>query len=165
MLNSPTKKFGEEVRHTRKRQGLSVRELAAKVGVSHAYLSQIERGKVPPPSDDILAALSTNLRCDGTRLLRLAALEKHQKGLLSLLNTTCSTEKWSNGKALLQLFQPPTELSKALLTIQSEIREGLRHGTFEFSITGDLQPNGDRRLTLKAGRVHQFTIPADEVVQ
>lgn len=49
-LRSPTdpEKLGARLRHERERQGLALRELARRIGVSPSLVSQIERGLVTP---------------------------------------------------------------------------------------------------------------------
>ncbi len=46
--------FGEEIRFSREKHGLSLTQLAKKLGITKGYLSLIERNKVPPPSYKIL---------------------------------------------------------------------------------------------------------------
>lgn len=53
------------MRVMREAQGLTLRQLAEKAGVNHAYLSQVERGdKTPNPRwlRSVLDALADNLR-------------------------------------------------------------------------------------------------------
>ncbi len=55
---------GPAVRVMREAQGLTLRELAEKAQVNHAYLSQVERGdKIPNPRwmRAVLGALADNL--------------------------------------------------------------------------------------------------------
>lgn len=61
--NPPT--TGSAIRIMREAQGLTLRELAAKSGTNHAYLSQVERGdKTASPRwmRAVLDALADNLR-------------------------------------------------------------------------------------------------------
>lgn len=56
---------GSALRVMREAQGLTLRQLAEKAGVNHAYLSQVERGdKTPNPRwlRSVLDALADNLR-------------------------------------------------------------------------------------------------------
>ena len=69
--------FGEYLRTVReiRRAGdpkFSVRQLAARVGVEPSYLSKIERGQQPPPSEQTIAALARELDEDPDVLLALA---------------------------------------------------------------------------------------------
>lgn len=64
MTNTPNA-TGPALRVMREAQGLSLRALAEKAGVNHAYLSQVERGdKIPNPRwlRSVTDALADNLR-------------------------------------------------------------------------------------------------------
>jgi HTH-type transcriptional regulator, competence development regulator len=50
----------------------SVRQVAQRVGVEPSYLSKVERGEVPPPSEDTLVRLAAELGADADLLLALA---------------------------------------------------------------------------------------------
>ena len=56
-----TQSFGARLRELRKRAGLSQRELARRVGIDFTYLSKIESGAMPPPSEKILSRLADAL--------------------------------------------------------------------------------------------------------
>lgn len=56
-------------------------------------------------------------------------------------------------------------LDRALRRILAEIHDGLRHGFFEFTLTCEVVGQERRRLTLRAGKSHQFVIPKDECVR
>jgi transcriptional regulator with XRE-family HTH domain len=47
--------FGEKIRAVRERRGLTLREVAAKAGVSESLVSQIERNRVSPAIDTLLS--------------------------------------------------------------------------------------------------------------
>ncbi len=69
--------FGTFIRQQReaRRAGdpaFSVRQLAARVGIEPSYLSKIERGDQPPPSEQTIAALARELDEDPDVLLALA---------------------------------------------------------------------------------------------
>jgi hypothetical protein len=53
-------------------------------------------------------------------------------------------------------------LDRALRRIVAEIREGLRHGHFKYTLTCDVIGAGRRRLILRAGKHYQFVIPGEE---
>lgn len=69
--------FGDYLRKSRERRrendpSFSVRQLAARVGVEPSYLSKVERGEQPPPSEQTIAALARELGEDPDVLLALA---------------------------------------------------------------------------------------------
>lgn len=63
--------IGEKIRYRRQQMGFSVRELAEKVGVSHATLSKWERGLTKGISDPDLVRISEILECNPLWLLDL----------------------------------------------------------------------------------------------
>lgn len=67
------KKFGDTIRNLRLAQDLGLRETAAKVGISPAYLSRIERGKEGPPRAEIIKALAKELAADPDLLFQLSS--------------------------------------------------------------------------------------------
>ena len=67
--------FGERVRQLRNSKGLSLRQLAPKVGVGFTYLSRVETGKMTYgdyPSDALIHRLAEELDGDEDELLLLA---------------------------------------------------------------------------------------------
>ena len=69
--------FGSYVRQRREElrkhdPDYSVRRVAARIGIEPSYLSKIERGKQPPPSEKTIAAISKELKEDPDVLLALA---------------------------------------------------------------------------------------------
>lgn len=68
--------FGKRIRELRKGGGdghISLRDLAQRVGIDFTYLSKIENGKVPPPSNEVIEKLARELGVDLEELLALAA--------------------------------------------------------------------------------------------
>jgi len=53
--------FGHTLRMLRTTAGISLRNLAKKMDVSPAYLSQIERGKLPPPTHNRIAKIAETI--------------------------------------------------------------------------------------------------------
>lgn len=53
--------FGKWLRDTRHAKKLSLRELASRAGITFSYLSKVETGALPPPSDESLENLADAL--------------------------------------------------------------------------------------------------------
>jgi transcriptional regulator with XRE-family HTH domain len=64
--------FGFKVRQLRKNRGMSLREFAKKVEIDFSYLSKIETGKFPPPSDETIKRIAQVLDFDVDKLFHLA---------------------------------------------------------------------------------------------
>ena len=56
-----------------------------------------------------------------------------------------------------------TQLDEAMRRLICEVRDGLRHGFFELSVQCEMVKGRKRRLIIKAGKTHQFTIPEGEI--
>ena len=67
-----TRKFGARLKELREQAGLSQRELADKVGVNFTYLSKIESGVMPPPSERVILRLAEVFGADRDELMTLA---------------------------------------------------------------------------------------------
>ena len=48
-------RFGEKLRTVRERKGITLKQVAAKVNVSESLISQIERNRVSPSVDTLIA--------------------------------------------------------------------------------------------------------------
>lgn len=55
-----------------------------------------------------------------------------------------------------------SEIQKLCERIKLETMSGLKHGFFDFSLTGEIK-NGKRHVTLKAGKNHKFTIAPEDI--
>ncbi|HJZ89729.1 MAG TPA: helix-turn-helix transcriptional regulator [Gemmataceae bacterium] len=69
--------FGDYIRQRREEKraadpDYSLRKVAANVGIEPSYLSKIERGEQPPPSEETILALAKELDEDPDVLLALA---------------------------------------------------------------------------------------------
>ena len=69
--------FGDFLRQRREEKraadaSFSLRKVAASVGIEPSYLSKIERGEQPPPSEETIVALAKELGEDPDVLLALA---------------------------------------------------------------------------------------------
>jgi hypothetical protein len=58
-----------------------------------------------------------------------------------------------------------TSVGRALSRVVAEIEEGLRHGYFEYTLTCEIIAHERRRLTLRAGKSHQFVIWKEDCVR
>jgi HTH-type transcriptional regulator, competence development regulator len=92
----PTESFGQLLRELRvkNREYLSLREFAKKVGLSPAYLSRIENGKEPPPSEAVVERLAEALGTDKYELFShagkvptefLETFKKNPRGMASFM--------------------------------------------------------------------------------
>ena len=52
---------------------------------------------------------------------------------------------------------------RMLRKLNEIVLDGLEHGFFEYTVTCELINNHKRRLVIKAGKSHQFTIPPDDL--
>ena len=69
MADAPT--FGERVRELRKAKGMNQRALGAAIGLDFTYLSKIETGSLPPPSDAAIQRFAETLGANFEELLGL----------------------------------------------------------------------------------------------
>jgi hypothetical protein len=44
-----------------------------------------------------------------------------------------------------------------------EVKDGLKHGHFEYAVSCEILSGGKRRLTLKVGKSYRFVIPEEDV--
>jgi transcriptional regulator with XRE-family HTH domain len=72
---TPTSPLGDYIRRQRELQELSMRQLAALVGISNPYLSQIERG-LREPSEKVLDAIAHSLELSAETLHAESTREK-----------------------------------------------------------------------------------------
>ena len=66
-------RFGETLKRLRILSGMGLRELARRVDKSAGYLSDVENGHVPPPSEALIVGLAMALGVDKQVLLRAAS--------------------------------------------------------------------------------------------
>jgi len=69
---SEARSFGARLRELRIKARLTQRELAQQIGVDFSYLSKIENGALPPPSEKVILRLAEVLKADKDELLLLA---------------------------------------------------------------------------------------------
>lgn len=63
--------FGAYIRAKRKERHISLRKLAALVGINFTYLSKIENNELAPPSEEKVLALAAVLELNADELFRL----------------------------------------------------------------------------------------------
>lgn len=78
--------FSEAIRNARMKNKLGLRELAKKIDISAGYLSEIESGIKPAPSDDIIKRLADTLLIDYNKLLKLADTNKFYHTKVKIIN-------------------------------------------------------------------------------
>ena len=68
----PTSPFGRRLRELRKTKFLSQKQLAAMVGLDFTYVSKVETGSMPPPSEETIKKLAEALHANADDLIMLA---------------------------------------------------------------------------------------------
>lgn len=117
----PSPRFGSYLRGTRERlrsadaPEFSLRQVALRVGVEPAYLSKIERGAAPPPSEATIAKLAADLELDADVLLALAG--KVSAELQAVIRRR--PQLWAS--LIRELKSAPDQ---ALLRVVREVRDG-----------------------------------------
>ncbi len=113
-------RFGEYIRQVREAihvgdRTFSLRQVAARVGVEPAYLSKIERGVFPPPSEEVIVKLAEVLDEDKDVLLALAGK------LSSDLRQVIIQRPGLFAELLRQLREVPDH---AILRVVREVKDG-----------------------------------------
>ena len=113
-------KFGKYIRRQRealkqKDRSFSVRQVAQRINVEPAYLSKIERGDFPPPSEDKIRSLARELNEDPDVLLALAG--KVSSDLLEIIRQRPELF----GDLIRELKKQPDH---AVLRIAREVKDG-----------------------------------------
>lgn len=112
--------FGEHIRQARETlhatdRAYSLRQVAGKLGIEPAYLSKIERGVFPPPSEDVIVRLAALLGEDADVLLALAGKLSRE------LQQIIIRRPQLFGELLRQLREAPDH---AILRVVREVRDG-----------------------------------------
>jgi len=77
--------LGEVLRKRREQLGLTLRGIEEKIGISNAYLSQVENEKITHPSPSVLQKLADFYSLSYNRLMKLAGhpvISSNQKTIL-----------------------------------------------------------------------------------
>jgi transcriptional regulator with XRE-family HTH domain len=93
----------------------SVRKVAARIGVEPSYLSKIERGEQPPPSEEKIVALAEVLGEDPDVMLAMAGK------VSSDLQEAIRKRPQLFGELIRQLKKAP---DRAVLRLVREVRDG-----------------------------------------
>jgi transcriptional regulator with XRE-family HTH domain len=64
--------LGKQLKTARERRGMTLREVEDKTGISNAYLSQLENGKITEPSPRVLFKLAEIYKLPYSLLMELA---------------------------------------------------------------------------------------------
>ena len=79
-MEAKNPELSEMLRRLRETKGFSLRQVEKKTGVSNAYLSQIENGKIGEPSPHILHKLAEVYETSYQNLMKLAGYIKQKDG-------------------------------------------------------------------------------------
>jgi hypothetical protein len=60
-------------------------------------------------------------------------------------------------------FSSASTLERAFAQVRQIVEDGLRHGFFECEISGEVVNGKKRRLVIKSGKSHHFTIAEEEL--
>lgn len=94
---------------------MSVRAVAGRIGLEPSYLSKVERGQTPPPSEAKIVALATDLGDDPDVLLALAGRVSSELQAVILRRPALFAE------LIRQLKDVPDH---AVLRVVREVRDG-----------------------------------------
>ncbi len=112
--------FAKHLRRTRERlrhadPRFSLRQVAERAGVTPTYLSKLERGELPPPSEQTAVALAHELGEDPDVVLALAG--KVSSDLQAIIRR--------HPKAFAELIRQMKDMPEhALLRVVREVRDG-----------------------------------------
>ena len=108
-------KMGDIIRQQRELAALPMRQLAAMVGISNPYLSQIERG-LRAPSDHVLEAIAKSLNTSADALYEQAAAIAPQRPAKPLVVTAIEEDSdltTRQRQALIEVYHALTEVTVA----------------------------------------------------
>lgn len=114
------RKFGSYIRQQREAcrkedTRFSVRQVAGRLGIEPSYLSKIERGEFPPPSEEVIRGLACELNEDVDVLLALAGK----------VSTDLKQAILKRPKLVAELIREIRDLpDRAVLRIVREVRDG-----------------------------------------
>lgn len=85
-MNEKSKEFGVFLRNLRKLKGLTTRQFAENINVSHNYIIMIERGDCKSPSVKVVKSIAKQFNLDENVLLALAERLKVHVSDVSIKN-------------------------------------------------------------------------------
>jgi transcriptional regulator with XRE-family HTH domain len=118
--------FGKRIRDLREKKreadsSFSLRQFAAKVGISPTFLSKIENGEFDPPSAENIKKMAALLDCNADELLALAGkvdpdiseiIRKKPKALADFLRVASGRSEDEIRKMTAQMVNPAKEEEK-----------------------------------------------------
>lgn len=158
------KQLGERLREYRESRGWSLREVAAKAGVNHGYLSQLERGDVAEPAPSMLHKVAKGYDIPFSVLMQWAgyieetdsALTPNQALALKYLGDDVSEEELDAVRAVIDVLRS----RRTTFDPESE------------SLDGNLSPEDRREIRANvlmllrcADAVGVFPTPLEEVMR
>ena len=124
--------FGNKLRLVRERKNMTLKDVAAKAGVSESLISQIERNRVSP-SIDTLIAIANTLNIDLEYLFKDLKNDK----TVSIVKPADRNRLLQNGVDYQQLsFIPETDINPSVEAFYIDIPPGKEKGDLEFGHPG-----------------------------
>jgi len=124
--------FGEKIRKIREKKGVTLKDIAAKIGVSESLLSQIERNRVSP-SIDTLFAIADVLDVDYEYLFK----DLHRKRAVCIVRKSDARSVETNGVRYTQLSMVKNFNEKhAIEAYVIEIEPGRARGSEDYGHPG-----------------------------
>ncbi len=131
MFNSKEKyRFGDKIHIVRERRGATLKEVAAAAGVSESLISQIERNKVSP-SVDTLLAIAEALDIDLEYLFK-----DHKKSKKLTVINSMNTNILSLDKVVYRHLASINEDKHTIETMEIDIEPGGEKGRLEYGHSG-----------------------------
>ncbi|MBI9101178.1 MAG: helix-turn-helix domain-containing protein [Spirochaetales bacterium] len=131
-MKSKSYKFGSKIRVIRERKGLTLKEVAGKAHVSESLISQIERDKVSP-SIDTLMAIADVLELDVAYLFKDY---KNSKKANVIKYEDQNTLQLDGVDYRQMAFHPKTQENPSIEVIRIDIPEGHEKGDLEYGHIG-----------------------------
>lgn len=123
------KSFAEILKEAREKAGLNQMELAQRVGLTGSYISILEAGKKPPPTDKVLKKIAQILGLDTAYLLGVAHLERTPPDIKETVARLIAKPglKKTVGNHLQELLMPPGTVSGITGSSKGIFKKALRY--------------------------------------